>query len=314
MRCRCFSALRFLLRFFAFFRVGVVGYCLYVFGCLGCAFCLRFRFSGVIFSMYLFVCGSFLFGGGFMIVYSEVDRLYGDCYDLRETTREIPVMLPAALVNFYYCDVRRAFGESIKHGVKNVVRIPVLIISKSKNSPRDKVTSIVASCFRVYDTEAGSCLWNYKLVPYRNQTALIKACSRTYPIYDFRRVSLCDSSFVQQYKLVYYLSGTSPKFEKKFFLLIFERRSDALKALRKTHQVFRRIFDLLGADFCFHETERIYSKIEYMYNPAALFARKLAGWRWCRDFVGALSKGVVDASEVSTEFLVGKDFEVVRWD
>jgi hypothetical protein len=256
----------------------------------------------------------FLFGGGFMIVYSEVDRLYGDCYDLREIVREIPVMLPTALVNFYYCDVRRAFGESIRHSAKNVVRVPVLIISKSKNSSRDKITSIVASCFRVYDTEAGSCLSNYKLVPYSNQTALIKACSGTYPIYDFRRVRLCDSSFVRQYKSVYYLSGTSPKFEKKFFLLIFERRSDALKALRKTHQVFRRIFDLLGADFCFYETESIYSKIEYMYNPTALFARKLSGWKWCRDFVGGLSKGVVNASEVSTEFLVAKDFEVVRWD
>jgi hypothetical protein len=255
----------------------------------------------------------FLFGGGFMIVYSEVDRLYGDCYDLREIVREIPVMLPTALVNFYYCDVRRAFGESIRHSAKNVVRVPVLIISKSKNSSRDKITSIVASCFRVYDTEAGSCLSNYKLVPYSNQTALIKACSGTYPIYDFRRVRLCDSSFVRQYKSVYYLSGTSPKFEKKFFLLIFERRSDALKALRKTHQVFRRIFDLLGADFCFYETESIYSKIEYMYNPTALFARKLSGWKWCRDFVGGLSKGVVDASEVSTEFLVERNAEIVRW-
>jgi hypothetical protein len=51
-----------------------------------------------------------------------------------------------------------------------------------------------------------------------------------------------------------------------------------------------------------------------MYNPTALFARKLSGWRWCRDFLGGLRKGVVDASEVSTEFLVAKDFEIVRWD
>ena len=272
-------------------------------------------FSWVIVSMVSFICGCIVsFGGEVMIVYSEVDRFYSDCYDLRETTREILVMLPTALVNFYYCDVRRAFGESIRHGATNVVRVPVLIISRSKNSPRDKMTSIMARCFRVYDTEAGSCLSNYKLVPYSNQAALIKACSGTYPIYDFRRVRLCDSRFVQKYKSVYYLSGTSPKFEKKFFLLIFERRSDALKALRKTHQVFRRIFDLLGADFCFHETESIYSKIEYMYNPTALFDRKLAGWRWCRDFLSGLRKGVVDASEVSTEFLVGKAFEIVRWD
>jgi hypothetical protein len=96
--------------------------------------------------------------------------------------------------------------------------------------------------------------------------------------------------------------------------LLFDRRSDALKVLRKTTEVFRKVFDLLGADFSFYQTKTVYSLIEYMRNPISLFARNLTGFRWCHAFIGGLLKGVLDASEVSTEFLVGKDFEVVRWD
>jgi len=114
--------------------------------------------------------------------------------------------------------------------------------------------------------------------------------------------------------LAYYLSGTSSKFEKKFFLLLFDRRSDAVKVLRKTLEVFSKILNLLGSDFSFHQTRTVYSLIEYMYKPTALFAtRGLVGWRWSRVFVGGLLKGVVDASEVSSKFLVGKDAEIVRW-
>jgi len=248
-----------------------------------------------------------------MIVYSEVDRLYGDCYDLRETTREILVMLPYSLVKFYYCDFRRAFGESVRMGAKNLVRVPILIISKSTKLSCSRITSILANSFRVYDTEAGSCLLNFKLVPYSNQAALVKACSGTYSIYNFQRVRLPDSHFTQKYKSAYYLSGTSSKFEKKFFLLLFDYRSDAVKVLRKTLDVFGMIFVLLGADFEFYQTKSIYFLIEYMYKPTALFAKGLIGWRWCRVFVGGLLKGAVDGSEVSTEFLVGRDAEIVRW-
>jgi hypothetical protein len=49
-----------------------------------------------------------------MIVYSEVDRLYGDCYDVREITSEIPVVIPSAFVVLYYCDFRRAFGRKVR--------------------------------------------------------------------------------------------------------------------------------------------------------------------------------------------------------
>jgi len=93
--------LRLLLRFFVFFSGRFRGllslwFCLFGVRILFCAFGFRGLFSLCI---CLFVV-VFLFGGGFMIVYSEVDRLYGDCYDLREIVREIPVMLPTALVNF----------------------------------------------------------------------------------------------------------------------------------------------------------------------------------------------------------------------
>ena len=249
-----------------------------------------------------------------MIVYSSADYFYGNSYDTRDTTREIFVLIPTALVVFYYCSVFGAFGESVRKGAKNVIRVPVLIVSKNTNALSDKKKFNAANRFCLYDAEAHSCLKNYKLVPYSKQTALIKACSGTYPIYNFERIKLPDSHFIQKYKSVYYLSGTSSKFEKKFFLLLFERRSDALKVLKKTLEVFRAILDLLGDDFCFNQTKSIYSKVEYMYNPIALFAQGLAGWKWCRAFVGGLIKGVVDASEVSSDFLIGKDFEIVRWD
>ncbi len=249
-----------------------------------------------------------------MVVYSEVDRFYGDWYDLRETTREIFAMMPDTFVNFYYCDALRAFGESVRKGAKNIVRVPVLIVSRSANPICDRKASSGLDCFRVYGAEAHFCLWGYKLVPYSSQSALIKACGGNYPRYRFERVGLGDSAFVQKYKSVYYLSGTSSKFEKGFFLLIFDRLSDAVKVLRRTLEVFRKVFDLLGADFCFYQTKSVYSLIEYMYNPNALFAKGSLGWKWCHAFLDCLIKGVVDASEVSSGFLVGERAEIVRWE
>jgi hypothetical protein len=239
-----------------------------------------------------------------------VDNFYADY----PNTREVPVMIPAALTIWNYYDVSKAFRESGQNGViKNVVRVPVLVISKDTRVLSDKKAFNASNRCGLYDAVAYSCLWGYKLVPYSKQTALIKACSGNCPIYDFERIELCDSRFVRKYKSAYYLSGTSSKFEKKFFLLLFDRRSDAVKVLKKTLEVFRKIFDLLGANFSFYQTRVIHSLIEYMYNPTALFTRKLIGLRWCRVFVGGLLKGVVDASELSTEFLIGKDFEIVRW-
>ena len=263
------------------------------FGCLGCAFCFALSAFGG-YCLYGFVClrAFFLIGGDCMIIYSTAVRLYGDSYDMRDTTSEIPVLMPAAFVVLYYCDVSRAFGKSLRASAQSVVRVPVLVVSRNTKSFRAEITSIVVSCFRVYGAEADSYLLGYKL----------------------GNVRLPESRFTKKYKSVYYLSGISSKFEKKFFLLLFERRSDAVKVLKKTLEVFRVILDLLGDDFCFNQTKSIYSKVEYMYNPIALFAQGLAGWKWCRAFVGGLIKGVVDASEVSSDFLIGKDFEIVRWD
>ena len=226
-----------------------------------------------------------------MIVYSTANRLYGDCYDLRETTSEIPVIVPTAFVVFYYCDVRRAFGKSVGADAKSVAGVPVLIVSRN-TKPFHKETSIVASCFRLYSAEADFCLWSYNL----------------------GSVRLPDSSFTQKYKQSYYLSGTSPRFEKNFFILIFDRRSDASRVVKKTLEVFRRIFDLLGADFSFHHTS-VYSLIEYMYNPIALFSTHLIGGGWCRLFVDCLSEGVVDAFKRSSKLLpaFAEKFEIVRW-
>jgi hypothetical protein len=233
----------------------------------------------------------FWFGGGGMIVYSTADRLYGDCYDLRETTSEIPVMVPTAFIVFYYCDVYRAFGRSVCQSAKNVGAVPVLIVSRSEK-PFHRESSIVASCFRVYDTEAYSCLWGYK----------------------HGSVRLPDSSSTQKYKLSYYLSGTSSKFEKNFFILIFDRRSDASRVVKKTLEVFRKIFDLLGADFSFHHTS-VYSLIEYMYNPIALFSTQSIGGGWCRLFVDGLREGVVNAFKRSSKLLPAfmEKCEIVRW-
>jgi len=244
-----------------------------------------------------------------MIVHSLVDFL---CVD-RPNTREIPVLFPISLISWNYYDVHRAFGKGVPNdSVKDVVRVPVLIVSKSRKAVFDKKTLIDLNRFSLYSSELYFGLWSYKVVPYSNQTALIKACSEPYPTYDFERVQLCNSKLVRKYKLSYYLSGTSPKFEKKFFLLLFDRRSDAVRVIKNTLEVFREIFDLLGADFIIHQT-KIYDLIEYMYNPVSLFGRRLIGLRWCSVFVGRLLKGVVDASEVSTDFLVGKHFEIVRW-
>ena len=226
-----------------------------------------------------------------MIVYSTADRLYGDCYDMRYTTSEVPVMVPTAFIVFYCCDVRRAFGKRIRVDAENIVRVPVLIVSRN-TKPFHKESSIMASCFRVYDTEAYSCLWAYK----------------------HGSVRLPDSSSTQKYKLSYYLSGTSLKFEKKFFILIFDRRSDASKVVKRTLEVFRKIFDLLGADFSFHHTD-IYSLIDYMYNPISLFSTQLVGGGWCRLFVDGLRGGVVNAFKRSSKFLPAfeEEFEIVRW-
>jgi hypothetical protein len=245
-----------------------------------------------------------------MIVHLLVDRLRVNCPNIRE----IPVMFPTSLITWNYYDISRVFGKGVPNdSIKDVVRVPVLVISINRKSLFDKKTLIALNRFGLYSSELYFWLFGYRLVPYSNQTALIKACSEPCPTYDFERVELCNSKLVQKYKSSYYLSGTSPKFEKNFFLLLFDHRSDAVKVLRNTLEVFREIFDLLGADFNFHQT-KIYSLIEYMYNPTALFGRELVGLRWCRAFISGLLKGVVDASEVSTDFLVRKDFEIVRWD
>ena len=226
-----------------------------------------------------------------MIVYSTADRLYGDCYDLRETTREIPVIVPTAFVVFYYCDVRRAFGKKVCVDAEDIVKVPVLVVSRSRK-PFHEESSIVAGCFRIYYTEAYFCLWSYNLGSAR----------------------LPDSSFTRKYKLSYYLSGISPKFEKNFFVLLFDRRSDASKVVKNTLKVFRKIFDLLGADFSLHHTS-IYSLVEYMYNPIALFSTQLIGGGWCRLFVDGLREGVVDAFKRSSKLLPAfkERFEIVRW-
>jgi hypothetical protein len=303
--------------FFVFslsFRVGVGGYCLYGFSSFGacilfCAFVFRGLFS---LWFHLFVGVAFLFGGDCMIVHSMVDYIYGNGFNIRG----LPVMFPTSLVTWNYYNAKGVFGRDVPSDFpKNVARVPVLVISKSREGLSDNKVRIELSRFRVYSSELYSSLWSYRLVPYSSQTALIKACSEPYPTYDFERTELCNSRIVQKYKLSYYLSGTSPKFgERPFFLLLFDRRSDALKVLRKTTEVFRKVFDLLGADFSLYQTKTVYSLIEYMYNPTSLFAKKLIGFRWCHAFIGGLLKGVVNASEVSTEFLVGKDFEVIRWD
>jgi hypothetical protein len=257
----------------------------------GVRLAFRFRLRGL-FSLWLFwFAGSSWFGGDGMIVYSTANRLYGDCYDLRETTREIPAMVPAAFIVFYYCDVRRAFGKSVGADAKNMAVVPVLIVSRNAK-PFHKESSIVASCFRVYDTEAHFCLWSYNLGGTR----------------------LPDSSLTQKYKLSYYLSGASSKFEKNFFILIFDRRSDASRVVKKTLEVFRKIFDLLGADFSFHHTS-VYSLIEYMYNPIALFSTQSIGGGWCRLFVDGLREGVVNAFKRSSKLLPAfmEKCEIVRW-
>jgi hypothetical protein len=226
-----------------------------------------------------------------MIVYLEADRFYGDSYDMRDTTSEIPVLVPTAFIVLYYCDIRRAFGKRMCVVAENAVRVPVLIVSRSRR-PFRKESSIVASCLRVYDTEAYSCLWGYNL----------------------GSVRLPDSSFTRKYKLSYYLSGTSSKFEKRFFVLIFDRRSDASRVVKRTLEVFRKIFDLVGADFSFHHTN-VYPLIDYMYNPIALFSTQLIGGGWCRLFVDGLREGVVDAFRRSSRLLPAFEgkAEIVRW-